>query len=63
MEFMTRGMWASLGWGIAMCLAVGIAVFGLGAPPWILLPALWGTLTAHTLLTRYVDQRTGRTHH
>ena len=37
-----------------------IAIFAFGAPPWILIPALWIGATAYAELGFWVDRRLGR---
>ena len=43
--------------------SVFLAIVFLGAPPWILVPAMYGTATLLWSISGYVERRTGRTLH
>lgn len=46
--------------GTITAVTVAVAVFLLGAPPWILIPAIWIGATAYIEMGSWVDRRLGR---
>jgi hypothetical protein len=46
--------------GTVTSVVVLFAVFVLGAPPWILVPAVWIGATAYIEMGSWVDRRLGR---
>jgi hypothetical protein len=57
---LTQSRWAALSGGTATAILVAIAVFALGAPPWILIPASWAGITAFAEMRSWADRRLGR---
>jgi len=60
MERVTRSPRGAFGVGIAIAALTAAAIFVLGAPPWILVPATWVGATVYAEMGSWVDRRLGR---
>lgn len=59
MNSLVRHPLAPLGWGTATSLVAGIAIFGFGAPAWVLVPLAYGGLTLYAVADLWL-RRHGR---
>jgi hypothetical protein len=60
MERMTRTPRGASIAGTVTAAIVAVMVFVLGAPPWVLIPAIWIGATAYIEMGSWVDRRLGR---
>jgi len=60
MERLTRFPWGTLCLSAIFNGAAAIAIFGFGAPPWILLPVTLSGATLYMTMASHVDRRLDR---
>jgi hypothetical protein len=49
-------------WSALTALAIGVAILGLGAPFWILVPTAWLGATLYALAANYAHRHSGGGH-
>lgn len=59
-RFLFSFPWGTLTTSTSVAVVAGIAIIGLGAPPAILVPVTWGSMTVYGLLSPRFDERLGR---
>jgi hypothetical protein len=57
MKHLTKSPRGASIFGTATAVIVSFAIFVLGAPPWILVPALWVGATAYIETSSWVERR------
>jgi hypothetical protein len=59
-RFLFSFPWGTLTTSTSIAVMTGIAIIGLGAPPAILVPVTWGSMTVYGVLGSRFDKRLGR---
>ena len=59
-RFLFSFPWGTLTTSTSVSIVAGIAIIGLGAPPEILVPIAWGSMTVYGMLDSRFDKRLGR---
>lgn len=60
MERLVKSPRGALITGTTTAVLVAVVVFVFGAPPWVLVPAVWIGATAYIEMSAWVDRRLGR---
>ena len=59
-RFLFSFPWGTLTTSTSVAVITCIAIVGLGAPPAILVPVLWGSMTVYDVLDSRFNRRLGR---
>jgi hypothetical protein len=59
-RFLFSFPWGTLATSTSVTVVTGIAIIGMGAPPVILVPVTWGSMTIYGLLSHRFEHRLDR---